>query len=156
MKKLLLCLICIFYTSNVVADFEHLPNDEYKKQAQVYIDECLQKYYPDPENFPPDYKPLMYDIKTLSGLKEYNNCIKGKIIELLQNNPIKENIDKLISSLNAIEKGVLDFYGTLYYQIDTGLIGQRVNFDAVGRQYERILYDILLYQDIYGINHITE
>ena len=40
----------------------------------------------------------------------------------------------------------------IYYQIDTGLIGQRVNFDVVGRQYERILYDVLLYQDIYGIN----
>ena len=152
MKKFLFCIICIFYSSNAVADFEHLPDNEYKKQAKVYIDECIQKYYPDEYDTTTIFKPLFHDTKTISGLEKYNNCLKEKIIELLQINPVKENIDELISSLNTIEKGVLDFYGTLYYQIDTGLIGQRVNFNVVGRQYERILYDVLLYQDIYGIN----
>ena len=156
MKKFLFCIICIFYSSNAVADFSDLPDNEYKKQAKVYIDECFQKYYPMDEDFTTIFKPLLHDTKTISGLEKYNNCLKEKIIELLQINPVKENIDELISSLNAIEDGVLDFYGTLYYQIDTGLIGQRVNFNVVGRQYERILYDVLLYQDIYGINDITE
>ena len=156
MKKFLFCIMCIFYSSNAVADFSDLPDNEYKKQAKIYIDECFQKYYPMDEDFTTIFKPLLHDTKTISGLEKYNNCLKEKIIELLQINPVKENIDELISSLNTIEKGVLDFYGTLYYQIDTGLIGQRVNFDVVGRQYERILYDVLLYQDIYGINDITE
>ncbi|MBE6462446.1 MAG: hypothetical protein E7005_01655 [Alphaproteobacteria bacterium] len=156
MKKFLFCIMCIFYTNNALADFSDLPDNEYKKQAKVYIDECIQKYYPNDENYTIIFKPLFHDTKTISGLDNYNNCLKEKIIELLQINPVKENIEKLISSLNVIEDGVLDFYGTLYHQIDTGLIGQRVNFDVVGRQYERILYDVLLYQDIYGINDITE
>ena len=150
---ILYIMIALFLlTNNVLADFSDLPNNEYKKQAKIYIDECFQKYYPKDENDTIIFKPLFHDTKTISGLEKYNNCLKEKIIELLQINPVKENIDKLISSLNAIEDGVLDFYGTLYYQIDTGLIGQRVNFNVVGRQYERILYDVLLYQDIYGIN----
>ena len=152
MKKFLFCIICIFLTNNALADFSDLHDNKYKKQAKVYIDECFQKYYPMDEDFTTIFKPLLHDTKTISGLEKYNNCLKEKIIELLQINPVKENIDELISSLNTIEKGVLDFYGTLYYQIDTGLIGQRVNFNVVGRQYERILYDVLLYQDIYGIN----
>ncbi len=154
---LLYIMIALFLlTNNVLADFSDLPDNEYKKQAKVYIDECIQKYYPDEYDTTTIFKPLFHDTKTISGLEKYNNCLKEKIIELLQINPVKENIDELISSLNTIEKGVLDFYGTLYYQIDTGLIGQRVNFDVVGRQYERILYDVLLYQDIYGINDIAE
>ena len=152
-KFFLYIIVTLFLlTNNALADFSDLPDNEYKKQAKVYIDECFQKYYPNDENYAIIFKPLFHDTKTISGLEKYNNCLKEKIIELLQINPVKENIGKLISSLNAIEDGVLDFYGTLYYQIDTGLIGQRVNFDVVGRQYERILYDVLLYQDIYGIN----
>ena len=115
MKKFLFCIMCIFYSNNALADFSDLPDNKYKKQAKVYIDECLQKYYPNEEDFPADYKPLLYDTKTISGLDNYNNCLKEKIIELLQINPVKENIEKLISSLNVIEDGVLDFYGTLYY-----------------------------------------
>lgn len=152
----LFILFSSFFVKTSFANFDDIPNDEYKKQAQVYIDECFKMCYPNDEDFSKDYKPLLYDAKTLSSLKKYNDCLKGKIIELIQNNPVKENINKLISSLNTMENSVLDFYGTLYYQIDTGLIGQRMNFDVVGRQYEKILYDVLLYQDKYGINNITK
>ena len=158
MRKLFIALVLFvsLFANSSFAGIEYLPDNKYKKQVKIYKDECYQKYYPNEEDSSTNFKPLFHDTKTISGLEKYNNCLKEKIIELLQINPVKKNIDELISSLNTIEKGVLDFYGTLYYQIDTGLIGQRVNFDIVGRQYERILYDVLLYQDIYGINDIPE
>ena len=65
-KFFLYIIVTLFLlTNNALADFSDLPDNEYKKQAKVYIDECFQKYYPNDEDFPADYKPLLYDTKTI-------------------------------------------------------------------------------------------
>ena len=102
MKKFLFCIICIFYSSNAVADFSDLPNNEYKKQAKVYIDECIQKYYPDEYDTTTIFKPLFHDTKTISGLEKYNNCLKEKIIELFNISQIQTADPTYLSNTRSI------------------------------------------------------
>lgn len=55
----------------------------------------------------------------------------------------------MIKALNEIKQGMLEFYGVMYSQEDTGFYGSTVNDMELGRRYEQILNDVLLYQSTY-------
>lgn len=52
----------------------------------------------------------------------------------------------MIQFLNEFEKGILGFYWILYNTEDNGYIGRQQNDAAMGRYYEQILEDIILYE----------
>ena len=41
---------------------------------------------------------------------------------------------------------MLEFYGVMYNQVNTGFYGQAVNDMELGRRFEEVLYDVLHYQ----------
>ena len=44
---------------------------------------------------------------------------------------------------------MLEFYGVMYNQVNTGFYGQAVNDMELGRRFEEVLYDVLHYQRCY-------
>ena len=150
MKKIFLILCLIFAQINLVQAEEQQEIDEIRQQVEKYTKECYNKSYPvdDPEKM--DYIFSYYNGSVKEYLPKYNNCLKGYIIEKIRQDSSEEDAVKIIEALNKIEQGVLDFYGIMYAQTDTGIYGKAINDNELGRRYEAILYDVLWYQSIYG------
>ena len=114
-----------------------------KQEVEKYKKECSKKAYPD------DYTDHVYaftDDSLKYANQKYHQCIKNIIIE--KNKiifPKKEN-EKMLQFLNELEKGVLGFYWILHNTEDNGYIGRQQNDAVLGRYYEQILEDIILYE----------
>lgn len=112
-----------------------------QREVEKYVQDCSKKVYPknlDEINMYND------DFKKLDA--EYHQCLKSVIISKINELATKEDADKMIQSLNKIQDGILDFYWTLYNREDNGVIGRGINDAAMGRYYEQILEDIILYE----------
>lgn len=55
----------------------------------------------------------------------------------------------MIKALDLMEQSMLEFYGVMYNQVNTGFYGQAVNDMELGRRFEEVLYDVLDYQSTY-------
>lgn len=55
----------------------------------------------------------------------------------------------MIKALDLMEQSMLEFYGVMYNQVNTGFHGQAVNDMELGRRFEEVLYDVLHYQRYY-------
>jgi len=146
MKKIFLLLsLVVIITANVRAEenvsAEIDGSQKIKREMEKYVQDCSKKVYPknlDEINMYND------DFKKLDA--EYHQCLKSVIISKINELATKEDADKMIQSLNKIQDGILDFYWTLYNREDNGVIGRGINDAAMGRYYEQILEDIILYE----------
>lgn len=150
MKKIFLILGLIFTIINQVKAEEQQEIDEIQQQVEKYKEECYNKSYPVDDSEKMDYIFSYYNGSVKEYLPKYNNCLKGYIIEKIRQDSLEEDAVKIIEALNKIEQGVLDFYGIMYAQTDTGIYGKAINDNELGRRYEAILYDVLRYQQVYG------
>ena len=139
--------------SNVVSANVDTPEiDEIKAQIEEYKKVCYNKSYPINNSEKMDYIFSYYNDSIKKYLPKYNNCLKNIIIENIKKISSEKDIVKITEALDKIEQGVLDFYGILSTQTDTGIVGKAWNDNELGRRYEGILYDVLWYQSIYGNN----
>ena len=126
---------------NVSAEID--VSQKIKQEVEKYKKECSKKAYPD------DYMDHVYafaDDSLKYANQKYHQCIKSIIIEKNKNIfPKKEN-EKMIQFLNELEKSVLGFYWILHNTEDNGYIGRQQNDAVLGRYYEQILEDIILYE----------
>ncbi len=148
MKKIFLLLsLVVIIAANVRAEeplsAEIDTSQKIKQEVEKYKKECSKKAYPD------DYTDHVYaftDDSLKYANQKYHQCIKNIIIE--KNKiifPKKEN-EKMLQFLNELEKGVLGFYWILHNTEDNGYIGRQQNDAVLGRYYEQILEDIILYE----------
>ena len=148
MKKIFLLLsLVVIIAANVRAEeplsAEIDTSQKIKQEVEKYKKECSKKAYPD------DYTDHVYaftDDSLKYANQKYHQCIKNIIIE--KNKiifPKKEN-EKMLQFLNELEKGVLGFYCILHNTEDNGYIGRQQNDAVLGRYYEQILEDIILYE----------
>lgn len=153
MKKIVWILSLMLLMNNAVYANEELQKiDEIKVQVEKYKKECYNKSYPINNSEKMDYIFSYYNDSIKKYLPKYNNCLKNIIIENIRKVSSKEDFVKIVEALDKIEQGVLDFYGILSMQTDTGIVGKAWNDNELGRRYESILYDVLWYQSIYGNN----
>ena len=168
MRYLLLIITTMFvFSSNVEAKREWVDEDwvdEVKLQAEALSKECHAK------TVEPVWDSFFYNDEIKKGYKKYNACQKEIIIgviRVLSNNSslliqdafyssrkIKEkstpeNAEKMIKALDLMEQSMLEFYGVMYNQVNTGFYGQAVNDMELGRRFEEVLYDVLHYQRYY-------
>ena len=96
-----------------------------------------------------NYTPAeLYD-EIKKGYKKYNACQKEIIIAKIKEKSTPENAEKMIKALDLMEQSMLEFYGVMYNQVNTGFYGQAVNDMELGRRFEEVLYDVLHYQRYY-------
>ncbi len=148
MKKifLLLSLVVIIVANvraeeNVSAEID--ASQKIKQEVEKYKKECSKKAYPD------DYMDHVYaftDDSLKYANQKYYQCIKSIIIEKNKIIFPKKESEKMIQFLNELEKGVLGFYWILHNTEDNGYIGRQQNDAVMGRYYEKILEDIILYE----------
>jgi len=118
--------------------------DKAKEQAELLSKECYDK------TVEPVLDSFFYNDEIKKGYKKYNACQKEIIIAKIKEKSTPENAQKMIKALELMEQGMLEFYGVMYNQVDTGFYGQAVNDMELGRRYEQVLYDVLDYQSIYA------
>ena len=146
MKKLFLFLACfIINIENVRADeplsAEVDTSQKIKLEVEKYKKECSKKAYP--KNL--DEINIYNDaLKKLDA--KYHQCIKSIIIKKNKIIFPKKESEKMIQFLNELEKGILGFYWILHNTEDNGYIGRQQNDAVLGRFYEQILEDIILYE----------
>lgn len=148
MKKIFLFLsLVVIIAANVRAEenvsAEIDASQKIKQEVEKYKKECSQKAYPD------DYMDHVYaftDDSLKYANQKYYQCIKSIIIEKNEIIFPKKESEKMIQFLNELEKGVLGFYWILHNTEDNGYIGRQQNDAAMGRYYEQILEDIILYE----------
>lgn len=148
MKKifLLLSLVVIIVANvraeeNVSAEID--ASQKIKQEVEKYKKECSKKAYPD------DYMDHVYaftDDSLKYANQKYYQCIKSIIIEKNKIIFPKKESEKMIQFLSELEKGVLGFYWILHNTEDNGYIGRQQNDAVMGRYYEKILEDIILYE----------
>ena len=148
MKKLFLFLACfIINIENVRADeslsAEVDTSQKIRQEVEKYKTECSKKAYPD------DYMDHVYaftDDSLKYANQKYHQCIKSIIIKKNKIIFPKKESEKMIQFLNELEKGILGFYWILHNTEDNGYIGRQQNDAVLGRFYEQILEDIILYE----------
>ena len=152
MKKIFLILGLILAVINPAQAEERQEIDEIQQQVEKYTKACYNKAFPvnNPEKM--DYILSFYNEEMKESDQKYHKCIKDIIIEKIKQDSSAEDAVKIIEALNKIEQGILDFYGIMYAQTDTGTVGRDFNDAVLGRRYEAILYDVLRYQEVYGKN----
>ncbi len=152
MKKLFLFLgLFIFNVENVWAEtatsVEVDAEQKVQQETEKYKQQCSRQAYP--SNYT-DSVYAMMDDSLKSAHQKYNQCIKNVIINKISAFASKENSEKMLASLNMLQKGVLDFYWTLYNMEDNGVIGRQQNDAAMGYYYNHILEDVILYEQNYN------
>ena len=75
--------------------------------------------------------------------------VKKKLLSKIKEKSTPENAEKMIKALDLMEQSMLEFYGVMYNQVNTGFYGQAVNDMELGRRFEEVLYDVLHYQRYY-------
>ena len=142
MRYLLLIITTMFvFSSNVEAKKEWV--DEAKLQAEALSKECHAK------TVEPVWDSFFYNDEIRKGYKKYNACQKEIIIAKIKEKSTPENAEKMIKALDLMEQSMLEFYGVMYNQVNTGFYGQAVNDMELGRRFEEVLYDVLDYQSTY-------
>ncbi|MBS5835147.1 MAG: hypothetical protein KIC51_08545 [Acetobacter sp.] len=142
MRYLLLIITTMFvFSSNVEAKKEWV--DEAKLQAEALSKECHAK------TVEPVWDSFFYNDEIKKGYKKYNACQKEIIIAKIKEKSTPENAEKMIKALDLMEQSMLEFYGVMYNQVNTGFYGQAVNDMELGRRFEEVLYDVLDYQSTY-------
>lgn len=145
MRYFLLILTVMFIlSSNAEAKKEWV--DEAKLQAEALSKECYAK------TVEPVWDSFFYNDEIKKGYKKYNACQKEIIIAKIKEKSTPENAEKMIKALDLMEQSMLEFYGVMYNQVNTGFYGQAVNDMELGRRYEEVLYDVLYYQNRYTID----
>lgn len=147
MRYLLLIITTMFvFSSNVEAKREWVDEDrvdEVKLQAEALSKECHAK------TLEPVWDSFFYNDEIKKGYKKYNACQKEIIIAKIKEKSTPENAEKMIKALDLMEQSMLEFYGVMYNQVNTGFYGQAVNDMELGRRFEEVLYDVLHYQRYY-------
>ena len=142
MRYLLLIITTMFvFSSNVEAKKEWV--DEAKLQAEALSKECHAK------TVEPVWDSFFYNDEIKKGYKKYNACQKEIIIAKIKEKSTPENAEKMIKALDLMEQSMLEFYGVMYNQVNTGFYGQAVNDMELGRRYEEVLYHVVDYQRTY-------
>lgn len=150
MKKIFLILSLMLALINPAQAEEEQKVDEIQQQVEKYKEECYNKVYPINDDEKIDYIFSYYNGSIKEYLPKYNKCLKEIIIDKIKQDSSQDDATEIIKALNKIEQGILDFYGIMYAQTDTGMYGKAVNDNELGRRFEDILHDVLHYQDIYG------
>ena len=148
MKKIFLLLsLVVIIAANVRADenvsAEIDASQKIKQEVEKYKKECSKKAYPDDHM---DHVYAFTDDSLKYANQKYYQCIKSIIIEKNKIIFPKKESEKMIQFLNELEKGVLGFYWILHNTEDNGYIGRQQNDAVMGRYYEKILEDIILYE----------
>ncbi len=148
MKKIFLLLsLIVIIAANVQAEenvsAETDTSQKIKQEVEKYKKECSEKAYP---NDYTDHVYALIDDSLKYANQKYHQCIKSIIIEKSKIIFPKKESEQMIQFLNEFEKGILGFYWILYNTEDNGYIGRQQNDAAMGRYYEQILEDIILYE----------
>lgn len=151
MKKIVLILgMILSFGANVWADDASKDGTMLKIQQETekYKKECFEN-----EAFPKGLNNYsMYNDDIKEGNYRYHQCLKKVIIKKINEIVAPEYAKEMISDLDKIQDGILDFYWILYTREDNGTIGRDVNDATLGRRFEDILEDIIYYQAVYKSN----
>ncbi len=116
-----------------------------EQETESYKKECFTKAFPkELDNY------SMYNDDIKKGDYRYHQCLKGIIIEKINQLANKSDAEKMVQSLDKIQEGIRDLYWDLYNREDNGTIGRGVNDASLGRYYEQILKDIIHYQYVFS------
>ena len=133
------CGITIFMSDNL--EKEYNIKIRFNPETKKYIQACTAKVYPKNTN---DINIYNDDLKKID--YKYHQCLRNIIISKINELTKKEDADRMLQSLNKIEKGILKFYWNLYNRDDNGTLGREANDAALGFYYEALLDDIILFQ----------
>ena len=132
--------MAIFVVSEQQDDF----TIKVKQETEKYKKECFSQTFPKDLN---DIDMYSDEIKELD--YKYHQCIRMVIIAKINELANKKDANKMVKSLDKIEKGFLNLYWDLYNREDYGIIGRDMNDAVMGRYYEKILEDIINFQRLY-------
>ena len=151
MKKLTLILALILSLGSEALAHETTKDEvilKIQQETEKYKKKCFEK-----EAFPKGLNNYsMYNDDIKEGNYRYHQCLKKVIIKKINEIATPQYAKEMISDLDKIQDGVLDFYWILYTRKDNGTIGRDVNDATLGRHFEDILEDIIYYQTIYKNN----